>query len=120
MIDGDWAAEVGLEAVRSLPEDSGVTAIIAASDVIAAGVCRGAVERGWRVPEDLSVTGWDDNPVGADLSPSLTPVDVDLGLLGNNAMQRLIAAVRGTTPELSDEPLNRIIWRESTGPGPRS
>ncbi|MBR8745009.1 LacI family DNA-binding transcriptional regulator [Nocardiopsis sp. MG754419] len=120
VIEGTWSAEAGSAAIRALPEDSGVTAIIAGSDVIAAGVCRGAKERGWRVPEDLSVTGWDDNPVGAHLSPSLTTVDVDLVLLGENAMRRLVAAVRDTTPQLTERPLNRIIWRESTGPVPGS
>ncbi|MFD3683539.1 hypothetical protein ACFWTE_01805 [Nocardiopsis sp. NPDC058631] len=38
--------------------------------------------------------------------------------LGRDAMARLVASVRGTGPELSEGPLNRIIWRESTRPGP--
>nr|WP_242422530.1 LacI family DNA-binding transcriptional regulator [Nocardiopsis sp. TSRI0078] len=118
VVDGDWSAESGREAVRSLPEDGGVTAVIAANDVVAAGVVRGALERGWSVPGDLSVTGWDNHPVGAYLSPALTTVDVDRERLGADAMRRLVAAVRGTVPEVSDAPLNRIIWRESTGPGP--
>ncbi len=70
------------------------------------------------MPGDLSVTGWDNNPVGAYLSPSLTTVDVDLERLGGGAMDRLVAAVRGTEPATSRTPLNRILWRESTGPGP--
>ncbi len=118
VVEGAWTPEAGLEAIRALPQDSGVTAVIAASDVIAAGVCRGARERGWRIPEDLSVTGWDNNPVGAHLHPSLTTVSVDLGLLGRNAMKRLVAVVRDTEAELIERPLNRIIWRESTGPAP--
>ncbi|MEU0238996.1 LacI family DNA-binding transcriptional regulator [Nocardiopsis sp. NPDC006198] len=118
VVDGDWSAESGRDAVRSLAEDSGVTAVIAANDVVAAGVVRGALERGWGVPDDLSVTGWDNNPVGAYLSPALTTVDVDRERLGRDAMERLVASVRGTEPELSDGPLNRIVWRESTGPAP--
>ncbi|WP_150239510.1 LacI family DNA-binding transcriptional regulator [Nocardiopsis quinghaiensis] len=119
VVEGDWSAESGREAVRSLPEGSGVTAVIAANDVVAAGVVRGALDRGWSVPGDLSVTGWDDNPVGAYLSPALTTVDVDRERLGGDAMRRLVAAIRGTVPEASDAPLNRIVWRESTGPAPR-
>ncbi|MEE2048648.1 substrate-binding domain-containing protein, partial [Nocardiopsis tropica] len=118
VVDGDWSAESGRDAVRSLAEDSGVTAVIAANDVVAAGVVRGALERGWGVPDDLSVTGWDNNPVGAYLSPALTTVDVDRERLGRDAMERLVASVRGTEPALSDGPLNRIVWRESTGPAP--
>ncbi|WP_304451449.1 LacI family DNA-binding transcriptional regulator [Nocardiopsis sp. YSL2] len=119
VVDGDWSPESGREAVRALPADSGVTAVIAGNDVVAAGVVRGALDRGWRVPADLSVTGWDNNPVGAYLSPALTTVDVDRERLGADAMERLVATVRGTDPEISGQPLNRIIWRESTGPAPR-
>ncbi|WP_017623838.1 LacI family DNA-binding transcriptional regulator [Nocardiopsis chromatogenes] len=117
--DGDWSAESGRAAVWDLPEDSGVTAVIAGNDAVAAGAVRGALERGWSVPGDISVTGWDDDPVAAYLSPALTTVAVDLERLGAQAMERLIAAVRGTGAEAPDEPLNRIIWRESTGPAPR-
>ncbi|MDA2810931.1 LacI family DNA-binding transcriptional regulator [Nocardiopsis sp. RSe5-2] len=118
--DGDWSAESGRAAVLDLPEDSGVTAVIAGNDAVAAGAVRGALERGWSVPGDLSVTGWDDAPVAAYLSPALTTVAVDLERLGTRAMERLIAAVRGTDPEVEeDEPLNRVVWRESTGPAPR-
>ncbi|MFC3994415.1 LacI family DNA-binding transcriptional regulator [Nocardiopsis sediminis] len=116
--DGDWSAESGREAVRALPEGCGVTAVLAANDVVAAGAVRGALERGWSVPGDLSVTGWDDSPVGAYLSPALTTVEVDLERLGGAAMDRLIAAVRGAEPAPRLTALNRIIWRESTGPGP--
>lgn len=118
VVDGDWSAESGRDAVRSLPADSGVTAVVAGNDAVAAGVVRGAIERGWSVPGDLSVTGWDNNPVGAYLSPSLTTVDVDRERLGREAMALLIATLRGAEPQASDAPLNRIIWRESTGPGP--
>jgi LacI family transcriptional regulator len=119
VVDGDWSAESGREAVLALPEEGGPTAVIAGNDVVAAGVVRGALERGWSVPGDLSVTGWDNNPVGAYLSPALTTVDVDRERLGADAMERLVATVRGREPEISGAPLNRIVWRESTGPAPR-
>lgn len=114
--DGDWSGESGVEAIRSLPAGPRPTAVIAANDLVAAGVLRGAKDHGWDVPGDLSVTGWDNYPVGPFLSPSLTTVETDLFRLGGNAMKRLIATLRGESPELSDEPLSRIIWRESTGP----
>lgn len=119
--EGDWSARSGLNAVRGLENGpTRPTAIIAANDVVAAGAIRAALDRGWRVPADLSVTGWDDNPVGQYLSPALTTVDVDLESLGRNAMIRLIAAVRGHEAEVPAGGLHRVIWRESTGaaPGP--
>ncbi|WP_318842911.1 LacI family DNA-binding transcriptional regulator [Myceligenerans pegani] len=112
--EGDWTGESGIEAVRSLPARGAPTAIIAANDLVAAGVMRGAVERGWDVPGDVSVTGWDNNQIGLFMTPSLTTVDVNLEQIGARAMTRLIATLRDEEPRLDDEPLNRIIWREST------
>ncbi len=118
VVEGDWSAASGTRAVRALPVDSGVTAVIAANDVVAAGVVRGAMERGWSVPGDLSVTGWDNDPVGACMPPSLTTVDVDLEEVGARAMRRLVCAVRDTPPPREGESLQRVLWRESTGSGP--
>lgn len=119
VVEGDWSAESGMRAVHALADGPHrPTAIIAANDIVAAGAIRAARERGWRVPDDLSVTGWDDNPVGRYLSPALTTVDVDLEGLGRHAMLRLIAAVRGHEPHPTEGGLHRIIWRESTGAAP--
>ncbi|WP_369374183.1 LacI family DNA-binding transcriptional regulator [Promicromonospora sp. Populi] len=112
----DWSPETGLAAVRALPEAGRPTAIVAASDAVAAGVVEGARERGWSIPGDLSVTGWDNHLLGAYLEPTLTTVHVDHRKLGRAAMARLVATLRSdsTTPS-SEEPLNTIIWRGSTG-----
>ena len=114
--EGDWSAECGVRAMHALNESNRPTAVVAGNDLIAAGVVRGSLERGWRVPEDLSVTGWDNHAIGAFLFPSLTTVDIDLERLGANAMKRLIAALRGEVADPDSAPLTRVIWRESTGP----
>ncbi|WP_299036439.1 LacI family DNA-binding transcriptional regulator [uncultured Pseudokineococcus sp.] len=111
---GEWTGEAGVEAVRALADDAPPLAVIAANDLIAVGVMRGAAERGWSVPGDVSVTGWDDYEVGAYLSPSLTTVAGDRRELGRRAMRRLLAALAGEAPPLDPTPLNRIVWREST------
>lgn len=118
VFDGDWSAESGIEAITGLPDDAGVTAIIAANDLVAAGVIRGAANRGWRVADDISVTGWDNNPLGGYLHPTLTTVAVNHEELGRRAMRRLVIAVGGTSPDGADTttPLNTIIWRDSTAP----
>ncbi|MBB5803388.1 LacI family transcriptional regulator [Saccharothrix ecbatanensis] len=114
VFDGDWSGESGIEAIRSLPSRARPTAVIAANDLVAAGVVRGVRERGWDVPGDISVTGWDNNEIGQFMTPSLTTVDVDLERLGSKAMAKLIAGLRGTEPEPNEESLFRVIWREST------
>jgi DNA-binding LacI/PurR family transcriptional regulator len=114
---GIWTAESGREAIMALPEVDHPTAVIAGSDTIAAGVINGARERGWRVPEDLSVTGWDNQFLGAHLQPTLTTVKDDRRQLGRNAMSRLIASLRAE-PLPEEKAISTVIWRGSTGPAP--
>lgn len=119
VVDGDWSAQCGYDAVRALAEDSPVTAVIAANDPMATGAVRAALDRGWGVPQRLSVVGWDDLELGRFATPSLSSVVVDREEQGRVAMERLIALVRGEPePEAARLPLNRLVLRESTGPAP--
>ena len=77
------------------------------------------MDRGWRVPDDLSVTGWDDQQLGRLMSPALTSVEVDLEGLGSRAMTRLISALRSEAVPSEPQQIHRVIWRESTGAAPR-
>ena len=114
---GDWSGSSGERAVQSLTADCGVTAIVCTNDELAAGAIKGAAARGWRVPDDVSVTGWDNSPVGAYMPPGLTTVHVDHILLGRRAMRRLVSLIRDEEPGQDDlSALNTIIWRGSVGP----
>jgi LacI family transcriptional regulator len=114
VVDGDWSGESGVEAIRQLAADRLPTAVIAANDVVASGVLRGARERGLEVPGDLSVTGWDDNELCRFFLPSLTTVRINLEGVGRNAMLRLINEVGGPELEPWGGPVAQVIWREST------
>ncbi|GAB2602965.1 LacI family DNA-binding transcriptional regulator [Pseudactinotalea suaedae] len=117
---GDWDPETGIRAVDGLPDDSPVTAIIAASDVIAAGVMFSAARRGWEIPQRLSVTGWDETPLMRYSVPPLSTVVVDRERVGRHAMQDLLAAIRGESkPPPLPAQLNRIVLRGTTGPPPQ-
>jgi DNA-binding LacI/PurR family transcriptional regulator len=118
VVDTGWAPEPAIQAIRDLPEGSGVTAVIAANDQLAAAVVRGAWERGWRVPDDLSVTGWDDNPVSSIMPPSITSVAMDYEKLGRRAISHLLAVLQVTIGADGDDSIATIVWRESTGPAP--
>lgn len=118
--DVAWSAEGAREAVRALPADGSVTAVIGANDVVAAGAIRGAWERGWSVPGDLSVTGWANDPLGAVMVPSLTSVSVDHAALGRHLAATLLARLAGDEPPPAVTRLTRVEWRESTGPAPGS
>lgn len=116
VVEGVWSPQAGLDAMLALPETDHPTAVVAASDTIAAGVIAGARSRGWSVPGRLSVTGWDNHVLGRHLEPALTTVDVDLQHVGRNSMTRLIALVRGEEPPDVDAAPTTTIWRDSTGP----
>lgn len=118
VIDCHWHAEQARQAVLDLPTSSGVTAVIAASDPLAAGAISGAARRGWRVPQQLSVTGWDNGAVGPAMAPALSTVEVDHETLGRRAVSELVAAVHGTEQHSQQSQITKIIWRDSTGPSP--
>jgi LacI family repressor for deo operon, udp, cdd, tsx, nupC, and nupG len=120
VIDCDWSGQSGYDAVMSLPQDTDITAVVAANDLMAMGAVRASLRRGWVVPDDLSVFGWDDQELGRFSTPSLSTVAIDRERQGREAMSRLIAIMRGTDPPPIDTTsLHTVIPRESTGPAPR-
>jgi DNA-binding LacI/PurR family transcriptional regulator len=118
VVECDWLAERARSALLDLPEDSAVTAVVAANDVLAAGALGAAVLRGWSVPGRISVTGWDANPLGAALTPAITTVEVANRMLGHRAVQASLVTLTGAAAPADDEPVTRVIWRSSTGPAP--
>jgi len=115
IVGGSWRAQAGLDAIAALPDDTPPFAVIAGNDIVATGAIRAARLRGWSVPGQMSVTGWDDNDHSAYLVPSLTTVVQDREELGINSMRRLIAAVRGEATPPPATGLQRVVWRESIG-----
>lgn len=112
--DGDWSGKAGEDAIDALPDGAPPLAVIAANDVLATGAIRAATRRGWQLPHDVAVTGWDDHPQSAFLVPSLTSVVQDRERLGAYSMHRLVAAVRGGEPPEKPDGLLTVVWREST------
>lgn len=72
VVEGDDSLACGMSGAERLRAEAGVTAIIAGNDQMAFGVYRWARERGLRVPEDISVIGYDDVPLASLASPALT------------------------------------------------
>jgi LacI family transcriptional regulator, galactose operon repressor len=102
-----------------LPEPP--TAIFAFNDSIAFGALRAARDRGLRVPEDLSVVGFDDIEPATLVTPALTTVRQPLSEIGRtavNVLVRLIERRASETPHI--ELATRLVVRESTAPPPRS
>jgi DNA-binding LacI/PurR family transcriptional regulator len=96
------------------------TAIVYTSDLLAMAGLNVARERGFDVPGDVSIAGFDDSPLAALSSPSLTTVRVDHSGFGEAAAAVLLAEIDGAArPRLEPEP-PRLIARNSTGPVPTS
>lgn len=114
-IAGDWSAESGYRAGLELLTDPGVTAVFAANDQMAVGVLRAAAELGRRVPEDLSVVGYDDSEVAGYLTPPLTSVRQDLAGVGRSCVDLLVDSIHGNEPDWSTRLLRpQLVVRQST------
>jgi len=74
-------------AEQILAEHPGVTAILATNDDMAIGILSVLRARGIRVPEDMSVSGFDDVTVAQDLAPSLTTVRLPMVAMGEQALE---------------------------------
>ncbi len=102
-------------ALELLEREPGMTAVVAANDTVALGVCAGLRERGLRVPQDVSVAGFDDLPFSVDASPALTTVRLPLREAGARAGRLVMgreAAPDGDAATVAAE----LVVRESTGP----
>jgi LacI family transcriptional regulator len=102
-------------ALLDLPEPP--TAIFAFNDSIAFGALRAARDRGLRVPEDLSVVGFDDIEPATLVTPALTTVHQPLSEMGRtavNVLVRLLDRRASETPHI--ELATRLVVRESTAP----
>ena len=114
---GGFGHESGQQMTRELLDlDQRPTAIVYASDKLAVsgqGVCQ---QRGLQVPEDISIVGFDDNPVARATSPQLTTVRVDRVSWGARAVERLIDSLEGK-PLVSERLLMpvELVIRQSTG-----
>jgi DNA-binding LacI/PurR family transcriptional regulator len=111
-----FSVEGGEAAARSLL-DQGCTAICCASDMMAIGAIRAARQQGLRVPEDVSVVGFDDSPLMGYIDPPLTTVRQPVREMALVAVRSLLDEIQGVGAphtELVFRP--ELIVRRSTGP----
>ena len=110
---GDWTPARGYEIGCELVRRNEATAVFVANDQMAIGVLHAFARNGIRVPEDVSVVGFDDIPESAYLNPALTTIRQDFKAVGQRAIELVMATLDGTpleVPLLSPE----LIIRDST------
>ena len=114
-------------AARALAEllaaDASITAIVCHNDMTATGALGEARARGLRVPEDLSLVGFDGIELGRHLDPPLTTIRQDVGTMGHWAVEWLAARLGSGGAALRTGSVVRLpvtlLVRGSTGPAPR-
>ncbi len=119
LVRGDWSAESGYRAGRALASQQECTAVFAANDQMALGLLRALHERGRRVPEDVSVIGFDDIPEACSFLPPLTTVHQDFAEVGRRCVQGVLRQMRRDTKQhgLTLVP-TQLVVRDSTAPPP--
>jgi LacI family transcriptional regulator len=111
-----WMPSGGYAATHQLL-DSGVSfsALIAANDYLGLGAILALTERGLRVPEDVSIVGFDDSPEAAFFRPPLTTIRQDYEALGQQSVQYLIDIIHNPDTPVHQRVLApRLIERQST------
>ena len=110
---GDWSAARGYALGRDVAADRTITAVFAANDHTAIGVLHALAEAGRRVPQDVSIVGFDDIPEAPYLIPALTTIRQDFAAVGHEAIAMVKAQLSGE--ECSSELLpSDLIVRDST------
>ncbi|MFD5560763.1 LacI family DNA-binding transcriptional regulator [Kitasatospora griseola] len=118
--EGDFHHEAGYAAARALlTRDDRPTAIFAGNDLQALGVYEAARELGLRVPQDLSVVGFDDLPLARWVGPPLTTVRQPLVEMAETAARLAVELGRGEHPAATRVDLaTSLVVRASTAPPP--
>jgi DNA-binding LacI/PurR family transcriptional regulator len=115
-LPGNWSARSGYLAGQRLAKTPRVTAVFAANDSMALGVLRAFHEAGVRVPEDVSIVGFDDIPEAAYMTPPLTTVQQPFREVGRRSIEALLADIGGTgAGGVSTVIAPHLIVRQSAG-----
>ena len=99
-----------------LAASSDVTAVICTTDALAVGALAECRSQNLRVPDDISVTGYDDMELAAQVDPPLTTVKIPVREISLRAEDMLIAMISGRTTEQKVELDASIVYRESIAP----
>lgn len=114
-VDAESSEEAGYAAAQTLlARGKPFDAVFAASDLIAIGAMRALTESGLRVPEDVSVVGFDDIPMARFANPALTTVYQNTTRAGELLVEALLKQIRDEPIESQMIPASLIV-RKSSG-----
>ena len=120
VVEGSYSESGGYEAAKQvLARAQRPTAIFAGADIAAAGVLRAADELCLRVPEDLTVTGYDNTAIAAIPQVSLTTVDQSGELTGATGARFVLERLNGRSAPVVFSVTPALVERRSSAPPPR-
>ncbi|MDO4292585.1 MAG: LacI family DNA-binding transcriptional regulator [Eubacteriales bacterium] len=116
MEGGSYNSESGYELMDRLFEKGvSFTAVVAINDFAAAGAMRSILERGYRIPEDISLVSYDNTYISQLMIPRLTSIDYDYDEFGQELVETAINAIEGRETPLLKTVTPVLVERESSG-----
>jgi LacI family transcriptional regulator len=111
---GDFTIRGGYEIGLSLIKESQWPEVIfCANDEMAIGLIQAIQEKGYRVPKDLKVVGFDHIPLGDVITPKLTTIAIDHAQWGRSIARAMVEVIGGRKGKVSLSPQGKILMRES-------
>lgn len=119
VVEGGWTPQSGVDAAKTLLErDIIFSALVASNDDMAIGAANALHAAGKRIPQDISLIGFDDITMASYFIPSLSTVRVPVAEMIETTLKQLVAMMDGKPfAALSPFP-GELIVRDSLGPGP--
>ncbi|MEO5795229.1 MAG: substrate-binding domain-containing protein [Rhodoferax sp.] len=119
-MDGGFSFASGHAAATRLlkRKDRSFTAVFCANDVMAMAAISRFTQAGLKVPQDVSVIGYDDTDVATYTAPPLTTVHIPIAQLAANSCRHLLNLCYGLALPVQRDFTPHVVWRESVGTGP--
>ena len=115
IFERSYSIKQGREAMRQLLQmDRLPTAILCGNDILAMGAVAECQSSGIRIPDEISIAGFDDLDMSSQTVPALTTIHVPSAEMGENAADYLLAQIRQEPLELPAEIETKLMVRETT------
>lgn len=116
IVSGDWSSDSGYHLGQELFAEDPPSAVFSSNDQMALGLMHACRDRGLRVPEDVSVVGFDDVPDAAHFAPPLTTVRQDFEELGKRCMDTMLKEIEAGAAASSTVVIPELVPRGSASP----
>jgi LacI family transcriptional regulator len=115
IIERSYSVRQGREAMRQLLQmDRLPTAVLCGNDILAMGAVAECQSSGIRIPDEISIAGFDDLDMSSQMKPALTTIHVPSAEMGQNAAEYLVAQIRQEPLAPPVEMGTRLMVRETT------